>query len=84
LESFAFIAREQNMPARTARLLGAAEAVREGIGISVMGIHRLDDEYDKTIAWLNTELDEAARDACWSEGCSMTVDQAVAYALAPS
>ena len=81
LESFAFIARRQNQPERTARLLSAAEAVREGIGTSALGIERLEAEFDGAVAWLHAQLDEAAFDTLWSEGCAMSMDQAVAYAL---
>ena len=81
LESFAFIAQADNQPARAARLLGAAEAVQERIGTSPFGVERLENEYKKTIAWLHTQLDETAYDACWSEGCAMTMEQAISYAL---
>jgi predicted ATPase/class 3 adenylate cyclase len=81
LESFAFIAQADNQPARAARLLGAAEAVQEGIGTSAMGVERLKNEYNRAIAWLHTQLDETAYDACWSEGCAMTMEQAISYAL---
>jgi tetratricopeptide (TPR) repeat protein len=81
LESYAYIARQQDNPQRAACLLAAAEAVREGVGTSEMGIQRIEVEYKKTIAWLHSELDETAYDQSWSEGCSMTLDQAVAYAL---
>ena len=71
----------QNQPARAACLLGAAEAVQEGIGTSAVGVERLEDEYQRTVAWLHTQLDETAYDACWSEGCAMTMEQAISYAL---
>jgi tetratricopeptide (TPR) repeat protein len=81
LESFAFIARRQNQPERTARLLSAAEAVREGVGTSVLGIERLEAEFEGAVSWLKAQLDEAAFNTLWSEGCAMSMDQAVAYAL---
>jgi non-specific serine/threonine protein kinase len=81
LESFAYIAREQNQPLRAARLLGAAEAVQERIRASAIGVMRLQDEYQKTVAWLHAQLDESAYDARWSEGGAMSMDQAISYAL---
>jgi len=81
LESFAYIARAQNEPLRAARLLGAAEAVLEGIGTSAVGVERLEDEYQKTVIWLHTQLDETAYEAAWSEGCAMSMEQAISYAL---
>jgi predicted ATPase/class 3 adenylate cyclase len=81
LESFAFIAHAQNQPERAARLLGAAEGLREGIGISVSGIERLEDEYQSAISWLKIQFDEEKLHTFWSEGCAFTVDQAIAYSL---
>jgi tetratricopeptide (TPR) repeat protein len=81
LESFAYIERSQNQPVRVACLLGAAEAVLEGIGTSAVGVERLEDEYQKTVDWLHAQMNETAYEACWSEGCAMTMDQAISYAL---
>ncbi len=81
LESFAFIAQADNQPARAACLLGAAEAMQEGIGTSAFGVERLENEYKRTVDWLHAQLDETTYDACWSEGCAMTMDQAISYAL---
>jgi len=81
LESLALIAQAKDQPERVACLFGAAEAVREGLGISLIGITRLENEYAIAIAWLHTRLDETAYITCWSEGCCMTMDQAIAYAL---
>jgi non-specific serine/threonine protein kinase len=83
LESFAFIARARNQPARAARLLGAAEGLREGMGISVFGVERLENEYNKTIAWLHTLFDETTYRAHWDKGCDMGMEQAISYALEP-
>jgi predicted ATPase/class 3 adenylate cyclase len=81
LESFAYIAREQNQPQRAARLLGAAEAVQDHLATSASGVMRLQDEYQKTITWLQAALDESLLAACWSQGCAMTRDEAISYAL---
>ena len=81
LESFAFIAKRNEQPERAARLLAAGEALREGLGTSLIAVMRLDDEYDATIAWLHERLDDATYEAIWSEGCGISMDQAVALAL---
>jgi tetratricopeptide (TPR) repeat protein len=81
LESFAYMAREQNQPLRVAFLLGAAEAVQESIRISAIGVMRLQDEYQRTVAWLHTQLDESAFASHWSDGGAMSMDQAISYAL---
>ena len=75
------IAQAQNQPARAARLLGAAEAMIEGTGISAVGVFRVQSEYENAVAWLHAQIDEAAFRACWAEGRAMGLDQAVAYSL---
>jgi non-specific serine/threonine protein kinase len=81
LESFAFIAQRQNQAERAERLLGAAEALRERIGTSAIGVGRLEKEYESAVSWLHSQFDETAYPAHWSEGCAMTMDQAISYAL---
>jgi tetratricopeptide (TPR) repeat protein len=81
LEGLAYLARAEELPIRTARLLGAAEAVREGLGTSVISIHRLVNEYEQTTAWLHEQLDEPEYERYWREGCGMSQAEAVAYAL---
>jgi predicted ATPase/class 3 adenylate cyclase len=81
LESFAFIAHAQNQPERAARLLGAAEGLRERLGITTLGVERLETEYERAVAWLHSQFEEAVYHAHWNEGCGMTMDQAISYAL---
>jgi tetratricopeptide (TPR) repeat protein len=81
LESYAYIAQAQNLPIRAVRLLGAAEAVREGLGTSVIAVHRLENDYESTVTWLHAQFDETVYDEYWSEGCGMSMEQAVSYAL---
>jgi len=45
-------------------------------------IHRV--EYDRTVAAIQTQLNEAAFAAAWAEGRAMTLEQAIAYALSES
>lgn len=54
LERFALIAQAQNQPTRAARLLGAGEALREGIGVPVFGDERHD--IDSAVAGCTRKL----------------------------
>jgi non-specific serine/threonine protein kinase len=64
---------------RAARLFGAAEALREAVGASVLAFYRAD--YDRAIAAVRDQLGSRAFDVYWREGRAMTSDAAVAYAL---
>ena len=79
LESFAYIALARQNGVRAARLLGAAEALREAAASPILGIER--PEYDEKVARLRAELDEAALRSAWAEGREMKADEAVAFAL---
>ena len=69
---------------RGARLLGASEGVREAVGVAAEPEDRARTE--QLLATLRGALPEAPFEALRAEGCAMTVEQAVAYALeaAPS
>lgn len=79
LESLGFIARAQEQGERAVKLLGAAEALRES-GNSPMtpqeGV-----EYAKEVASLRAGMDEKDFLSLWAEGRSMTMEQAIEYAL---
>ncbi len=80
LNGFAGVAGEMGQPVRAARLFGAAEALRETIGLS-----RQSDEraiYDRSVAAVRAQLEEAAFAAAWAEGRAMPLEQAIAEALA--
>jgi hypothetical protein len=79
LERFALIAQSQNQPARAARLLGAGEALREGIRVPAFGDERHD--IDSAVAWLHTQFDDTAYRTHWADGRAMGMDQVIAYAL---
>jgi hypothetical protein len=65
-------------PERAARLLGAAEKLRQAIGISVAPATRKEDE--TMINTLHTSLGENAFALAWAAGEAMDLAQAVAYA----
>jgi tetratricopeptide (TPR) repeat protein len=79
LECFAFIAISEGEPQRAARLLGAAEALRERISSQMTDFERV--EYDQSLARLNTLLHAEEFNALWAEGRSMTMEQSIALAL---
>jgi tetratricopeptide (TPR) repeat protein len=67
-------------PERAARLLGAAQALREALHFRLEYADRI--EYDRDVATMREQLDEATFAAAWAEGQMMTLEQAVDYALA--
>jgi predicted ATPase/class 3 adenylate cyclase len=79
LECFAFIAISEGEPQRAARLLGAAEALRERISSQMTDFERV--EYDQSLARLNTLLHAEEFNALWAEGRSMPMEQSIALAL---
>ena len=79
LESFARLAAAEAQVGRVARLLGAAESLREAIGTPLRPTQRAD--YAHAVAAARAELGEEAFAAAWAEGQAMSVEQAIAYAL---
>ncbi len=79
LECFAMIAIVEEEPQRAAKLFGAAEAIRE-----VMEHKPTDEEQaeeDQFINRLRSMLTETEFHALWTEGKSMTMEQAIQLAL---
>ena len=68
-------------PVRAANLWGAAEALREAIGLSMGHQDRVDYDYEGRVAAARAQLDEAAWQAAWNEGRTMSPEQAIDYAL---
>ena len=66
-------------PVRAARLLGAAEAVREAIGLPLPPATQAG--YQHIVEAVRTQLGEGEFRAAWAEGQAMTLEQAIAYAL---
>lgn len=64
-----------------ARLMGAAQAVRETTHLSVNILEVWNDTCNRTLAAIRTELDQATFTAAWNEGQAMTLEQAMTYAL---
>ena len=80
LEGFAELASAQGRMVRAAQLLGAAAGLRESIGAPRSPGERR--PYERLVAGVSTRLDEATFAAAWAAGQAMSLEQAIAYALA--
>jgi predicted ATPase/DNA-binding CsgD family transcriptional regulator len=80
LEDLADIAGMTGQPERAARLYGAAEALREAIGVPLPPYHR--PEYEREVAVTRESLGNQAFAAAYAAGRALSIDEAVAEALA--
>ena len=80
LECYAFIAIIEEEPHRAATFFGAAEALSEKAQTPMADYEH--DEYDQSVSRLRSMLAEAEFKALWAEGRSMTIEQAIQYAVA--
>ena len=76
LQGLAIVVTEQGQHTWAARLWGAAEAVRQGRGISLPQVMHASDERARTTA--RTHLGEKMFTAAWEEGRAMSAQQALA------
>ena len=76
LEGLADVVVALGEPAWAARLYGAAEALRESVGAPIPPVARA--AYERSVAAVRTQLDEATFASAWTEGRSMTPEQALA------
>jgi non-specific serine/threonine protein kinase len=81
LDSFASLAAAAGQAERAARLLGAAEAVRQASDVALAPVYR-QDFYDAIVATVQAALDGETLAAAWAEGRAMSWEQASAYGLA--
>ncbi len=79
LEQLANAAAVRKQPEQAARLLGAAEALRDSSGAALHPFQRAD--YERCLEMLRPQLDEARLAVLWAAGRAMTMKQAVAFAL---
>ena len=79
LEAFAFVAVARKDGGRAARLLGAAEALREASGSPLLAVER--PEYDEQVGRLREMLDDSSLRSAWAQGRQMTMEDAVAFAV---
>jgi tetratricopeptide (TPR) repeat protein len=80
LEGFARVAGAQAQAERAARLFGAAAALREATSTPLLRSRRADHE--QQVAAVHADLGEEAFAAAWAEGRALTLEHAVAFALA--
>jgi predicted ATPase len=79
LERMAALSNREKRPERAAKLLGAAQGLRESIGALIPPALR--EEYEREVATVHEALGEHAK-AAWAEGRGMTLEQAIECALA--
>ncbi len=79
LEELAKLAGVKGQRERAVRLLGAAESLREAIGAPMYLPERSD--YEQIVTELRFALGDEAFAVAWEEGRTMTLEQAIAYAL---
>jgi len=80
LESVGFLAVARGDFPTAARMLGAADALREQVGASMLYIERV--EYDRHLEQLRESIDPATLESEWSAGRSMSMEEAIEMALA--
>ncbi len=77
LQGLAKVACAQGQPARAGQLLGAVRALQDAMGA------RLDQaEYDRQVDAMQAAMSEDEFAKAWAQGRALTVEQAIAYALA--
>ena len=79
LEGFAALAVAEEEPDRAARLLGAAGGLLEAMGGEFKPFERL--LHEETVVSVRGRLTPHSFDAGWAEGKSLSLEQAVEYAL---
>jgi hypothetical protein len=79
LECFAFIARAQEQGERAVKLMSAAEALRQSSSSARTPQEQI--EYDREVASLRAGMDEKTFDLLWADGRSMSMDQAIDFAM---
>jgi predicted ATPase/class 3 adenylate cyclase/DNA-binding CsgD family transcriptional regulator len=78
LECLGALAGEAGSHRDAARLFGAAEAIRQRMGMVRLKVW--DADYEASVAVLLNALDEKDFDAAWAEGAGLSVAEAIAYA----
>jgi non-specific serine/threonine protein kinase len=79
IERLAEVAWAQGNPEKAVRLLSAAAALRISIGSVIDPVDQ--PEYQNRRMALRTELGQERFAAMWEEGRTLTLEQAIAYAL---
>ena len=75
MAGLAGVARVEAQPERAARLFGATEVLQEATGTHLIAADKA--EYDRNVALVRSQLDEATFAAVWAEGREMAADASV-------
>ena len=78
LEYLAGLATRDGNHPQAARLFGAAQGLREHMGVVRFKIH--DTTYEDSVRELRNAMDEKDCDAAWAEGAALSIEEAIAYA----
>jgi DNA-binding CsgD family transcriptional regulator len=78
LECLAEIAHDAGSHHQAARLFGAAEAIRQRVGVVRFKVY--DAGYDASRAVLRDAMDEKDFEDAWAEGAALTTEGAIGYA----
>ncbi len=78
LDDLALLACTRGSPERAARLFGAAETLRDAVDYPVRPTSRA--SYDRNVALVRAQLNEATFSKAWAEGRALTLEQALAEA----
>jgi predicted ATPase/DNA-binding CsgD family transcriptional regulator len=81
LDGLAGVMGAEHRPERAARLFGAAEQLRETARIGLTVAYPDQMEYDHYKASVRSQLTKEDFAAAWAEGRTMTLEQAIKYAL---
>jgi predicted ATPase/class 3 adenylate cyclase/Tfp pilus assembly protein PilF len=79
LKELGGLAIAQTRPERAARLYGAAHVLREMIGVPLPPADAA--EYERCLAATRDQLGQDAFTAAWAEGCAMSLEEIMAFAL---
>ncbi len=82
MEGLARVALLSAAPGPAARIWGGADRLRKQIGAPTPPSER--PRYDRQVAAARTAIGDGAFERAWAEGCAMTLEQAMEYALASS
>ncbi len=81
LECFGLLSLVDEEPQRAVKLFGAAEALRERIQAPMTDYERV--EYNQATARVRSMLTESEFKSLWADGRSLTMEQAIEFALFP-
>jgi hypothetical protein len=82
LEALMWVAAERGQPHRAAHLGGAAEALREALGVPLPADGRAG--HDQTLAALRAALGEESAATAWAAGRALALEDAITLALESS